>query len=213
MNTISTASRGRRRVMLYLDIRGSPARVPNMFGGRENLDAIAFMKRCNEVCYERFPGIATIAEESTSWPGVSRPTYTGGLGFGFKWNMGWMNDSLRYIAKEPIYRRYHQGMITFSMIYAFQEHLSWSLVMMRWSMARARSSRKCRVMLGRSLPTSACSWPGCGPILQEAHFPRYRIRPVEGVEPWPEPGLALDAKSDAQRAASPRRAPQLALCQ
>jgi 1,4-alpha-glucan branching enzyme len=80
------------------------------------------MKRCNEVCYDRFPGITMIAEESTAWPGVSRPTYAGGLGFGFKWNMGWMNDSLRYISKDPIHRRYHQGDITFSMLYAFQEH-------------------------------------------------------------------------------------------
>lgn len=109
--------------MLYLDYSRKPGEwVPNCFGGRENLDAINFLKRCNEVCYERFPGIATIAEESTAWPGVSRPTYTGGLGFGFKWNMGWMNDSLRYISREPIHRRYHQGEITFSMLYAFQEH-------------------------------------------------------------------------------------------
>jgi 1,4-alpha-glucan branching enzyme len=109
--------------MLYLDYSRKPGEwVPNCFGGRENLDAIDFLKRCNEVCYARFPGIATIAEESTSWPGVSRPTYAGGLGFGFKWNMGWMNDSLRYISKEPIHRRFHQGEITFSMLYAFHEH-------------------------------------------------------------------------------------------
>ncbi len=109
--------------MLYLDYSRKPGEwVPNCFGGRENLDAINFLKRCNEVCYSRFPGIATIAEESTSWPGVSKPTYTGGLGFGFKWNMGWMNDSLRYISKEPIHRRFHQGEITFSMLYAFHEH-------------------------------------------------------------------------------------------
>jgi 1,4-alpha-glucan branching enzyme len=109
--------------MLYLDYSRKPGEwVPNCFGGRENLDAIAFMKRCNEVCYDRFPGITMIAEESTAWPGVSRPTYAGGLGFGFKWNMGWMNDSLRYISKDPIHRRYHQGDITFSMLYAFQEH-------------------------------------------------------------------------------------------
>jgi 1,4-alpha-glucan branching enzyme len=109
--------------MLYLDYSRKPGEwVPNCFGGRENLDAINFLKRCNEVCYERFPGVATIAEESTSWPGVSRPTYAGGLGFGFKWNMGWMNDSLRYISKEPIHRRFHQGEITFSMLYAFHEH-------------------------------------------------------------------------------------------
>ncbi len=109
--------------MLYLDYsRKAGEWIPNCFGGRENLDAIAFLKRCNEVCYERFPGITMVAEESTAWPGVSSPTYAGGLGFGFKWNMGWMNDSLRYISKDPIHRRYHQGDITFSMLYAFQEH-------------------------------------------------------------------------------------------
>ena len=109
--------------MLYLDYsRKDGEWLPNCFGGRENLEAIEFMKRCNEVCYERFPGVALIAEESTAWPGVSRPTYTGGLGYGFKWNMGWMNDSLRYIAREPVHRKYHQGDITFSMLYAFQEH-------------------------------------------------------------------------------------------
>ena len=109
--------------MLYLDYsRKQGEWIPNCFGGRENLQAIDFLKRCNEVCYERHPGVALIAEESTAWPGVSRPTYTGGLGFGFKWNMGWMNDSLRYISKDPIHRRYHQGEITFSMLYAFQEH-------------------------------------------------------------------------------------------
>ena len=109
--------------MLYLDYsRKDGEWLPNCFGGRENLEAIDFMKRCNEVCYERFPGVALIAEESTAWPGVSRPTYNSGLGFGFKWNMGWMNDSLRYIAREPVHRKYHQGDITFSMLYAFQEH-------------------------------------------------------------------------------------------
>lgn len=109
--------------MLYLDYsRREGQWLPNFFGGRENLEAIDFLKRCNELCHARFPGVAMIAEESTAWPGVSRPTYDGGLGFGFKWNMGWMNDSLRYIAREPVHRRYHQGEITFSMLYAFQEH-------------------------------------------------------------------------------------------
>jgi 1,4-alpha-glucan branching enzyme len=96
--------------------------VPNIHGGRENLDAIYFLKRFNEVCYERHPGILTIAEESTAWPGVSRPTYLGGLGFGFKWNMGWMHDFLDYMSKDPVFRRYHQGTVTFSLIYAFHEH-------------------------------------------------------------------------------------------
>src|SRR5438132_6985563 len=109
--------------MLYLDYSRKEGQwIPNVFGGRENLDAIYFLKRCNEVCYERFPGIVTIAEESTAWPGVSRPTYLGGLGFGFKWNMGWMHDFLVYMSKEPVHRRYHQGDITFSLIYAFHEH-------------------------------------------------------------------------------------------
>jgi 1,4-alpha-glucan branching enzyme len=109
--------------MLYLDYsRKHGEWIPNEFGGRENLEAIYFLKRFNEVCYERFPGIVTIAEESTAWPGVSRPTYLGGLGFGFKWNMGWMHDFLSYMQKDPVHRRYHQGDITFSLIYAFHEH-------------------------------------------------------------------------------------------
>ena len=109
--------------MLYLDYsRKAGEWLPNCFGGRENLEAIDFLKKFNELCYSLHPGVVTIAEESTAWPGVSKPTYTGGLGFGFKWNMGWMNDSLRYISKEPIHRRFHQGEITFSMLYAFQEH-------------------------------------------------------------------------------------------
>ncbi len=109
--------------MLYLDYSRQPGEwIPNKFGGRENLEAIYFLKRFNEVCYERFPGIVTIAEESTAWPGVSRPTYLGGLGFGLKWNMGWMHDFLTYMQKDPLYRRFHQGDITFSLIYAFHEH-------------------------------------------------------------------------------------------
>jgi len=109
--------------MLYLDYSREPGEwVPNCFGGRENLDAIYFLKRFNEVSYERFPGIITIAEESTAWPGVSRPTYLGGLGFGFKWNMGWMHDLLNYMGLDPIHRRFHQGSITFALLYAFHEH-------------------------------------------------------------------------------------------
>ena len=109
--------------MLYLDYsRKAGEWIPNAFGGRENLEAVYFLKRFNEVCYERFPGIMTIAEESTAWPGVSRPTHLGGLGFGFKWNMGWMHDFLHYMALDPIFRRFHHNSITFSLMYAFQEH-------------------------------------------------------------------------------------------
>jgi 1,4-alpha-glucan branching enzyme len=108
--------------MLYLDYsRKAGEWIPNVFGGRENLDAVYFLKRVNEVCYERFPGAMTIAEESTAWPGVSQPTYLGGLGFGFKWNMGWMHDFLHYMSLDPIYRRFHHSNITFSLIYAFHE--------------------------------------------------------------------------------------------
>ncbi|HEY1593578.1 MAG TPA: 1,4-alpha-glucan branching protein GlgB, partial [Solirubrobacteraceae bacterium] len=109
--------------MLYLDYsRNEGEWVPNQFGGREDLDAVAFLKEFNEVVYGREPGAITAAEESTAWPGVSRPTYLGGLGFGFKWNMGWMHDTLGYFQQDPIYRRYHHHELTFSLMYAFSEN-------------------------------------------------------------------------------------------
>ena len=108
--------------MLYLDYsREGNDWLPNIHGGRENLDAIAFMQEANATAYRRNPGIMMIAEESTSWGGVSAPTDGGGLGYGFKWNMGWMNDSLKYIEKDPMYRSHHHGEITFSMLYAYDE--------------------------------------------------------------------------------------------
>ena len=109
--------------MLYLDYsRKEGEWIPNKYGGRENIEAIDFLKKMNEVVHEKFPGALTIAEESTSWAMVSRPTYLGGLGFSFKWNMGWMNDFLKYVEKDPIHRQYHQNLITFSMMYAFTEN-------------------------------------------------------------------------------------------
>ncbi len=109
--------------MLYLDYsRQDGEWVPNEFGGRENLEAVSFLKTFNEIVHADYPGIMTFAEESTSWPMVSRPTYLGGLGFGFKWNMGWMNDTLEYFTKDPVYRKYHHNDITFSLIYAFTEN-------------------------------------------------------------------------------------------
>ncbi|MFL5859975.1 MAG: 1,4-alpha-glucan branching protein GlgB, partial [Solirubrobacteraceae bacterium] len=109
--------------MLYLDYsRRENEWVPNRFGGREDLDAVAFLKQLNEVIYSHEPGIISTAEESTAWPGVSRPTYLGGLGFGFKWNMGWMHDTLGYFQQDPIYRRYHHHELTFSLMYAFSEN-------------------------------------------------------------------------------------------
>ena len=109
--------------MLYLDYsRKEGEWIPNRYGGRENLEAIEFMRELNEVTHHEVPGALIMAEESTSWPQVTKPVYLGGLGFDLKWNMGWMNDTLRYMEQEPIYRQYHQGELTFSMLYAFSEN-------------------------------------------------------------------------------------------
>jgi alpha-1,4-glucan:alpha-1,4-glucan 6-glycosyltransferase/4-alpha-glucanotransferase len=109
--------------MLYLDYsRKAGEWIPNEHGGRENLDAIQFLRRLNEVLYGRHPDTQTTAEESTSWPMVSRPTWVGGLGFGFKWDLGWMNDVLRYFGRDPVHRRFHQEQLTFRSMYAFQEN-------------------------------------------------------------------------------------------
>lgn len=109
--------------MLYLDYsRNHGEWEPNVFGGNENLEAIEFLKEFNATVYSNFPEVQTIAEESTSFTGVSRPVYSGGLGFGMKWMMGWMHDTLKYFARDPIYRKYHQDQLTFSMVYAFTEN-------------------------------------------------------------------------------------------
>jgi 1,4-alpha-glucan branching enzyme len=109
--------------MLFLDYsRREGEWIPNIHGGREDLDSIAFLRKLNEVVHAHEPGMISAAEESTSWPGVSRPVYLGGLGFGFKWNMGWMHDTLGYFAHDPVYRRHHHHELTFSMIYAFSEN-------------------------------------------------------------------------------------------
>ena len=109
--------------MLYLDYgRREGEWIPNRYGGRENLDAIEFLRMLNESVYRDFPDVQTIAEESTAWPMVSRPIYLGGLGFGLKWNMGWMHDTLQYFKEDPLFRRYHHNTITFSLIYAFHEN-------------------------------------------------------------------------------------------
>ncbi len=109
--------------MLYLDYsRKAGEWMPNKYGGRENLEAIDFLRRFNEAVYRDFPDVQTIAEESTAWPAVSRPTYLGGLGFGLKWDMGWMHDTLEYFRQDPVHRRYHHNELTFRMVYAFTEN-------------------------------------------------------------------------------------------
>jgi 1,4-alpha-glucan branching enzyme len=109
--------------MLYLDYSRQPGEwSPNAYGGRENLDAVAFLQEMNATVYKRHPGVVTIAEESTAWPGVTRPTHVGGLGFGFKWNMGWMHDTLDYVGHDPVHRSYHHNKLTFSLMYAWSEN-------------------------------------------------------------------------------------------
>src|SRR3954453_21491172 len=109
--------------MLYLDYsRKAGEWAPNIYGGRENLEAVAFLQEANATVYKRNPGTVTIAEESTAWPGVTRPTHLGGLGFGLKWNMGWMNDTLVYMGKEPIHRQWHHHQMTFATVYAWSEN-------------------------------------------------------------------------------------------
>jgi 1,4-alpha-glucan branching enzyme len=109
--------------MVYLDYsRKEGEWIPNQYGGRENLEAVAFLRRFNELVYAEHPGVVTIAEESTAWPMVSRPTYLGGLGFGFKWDMGWMHDTLAYVGQDPVHRKYHHDRLTFRMLYAFTEN-------------------------------------------------------------------------------------------
>jgi len=111
--------------MLYLDYSRKPGEwTPNALGGRENLDAVSFLQEVNATCYKSAPGIMMIAEESTAWPGVTRPPYLGGLGFALKWNLGWMHDTLRYMSRDPVFRHYHQNELTFSMMYAYSENFA-----------------------------------------------------------------------------------------
>ena len=128
--------------MLYLDYSRKPGEwIPNKYGGNENLEAVAFIKRFNEIVHGRHPGILTIAEESTAWPAVSSPTYLGGLGFSMKWNMGWMNDILQVFHRRPLFRKYHQNNLTFALLYAFTGEFYSRALSRRSSLREALASR------------------------------------------------------------------------
>jgi 1,4-alpha-glucan branching enzyme len=151
--------------MLYLDYgRREGQWIPNRFGGKENIDAIQLLRSLNEHVYAAFPDSMTIAEESTAWPQVSRPTYIGGLGFGFKWNMGWMHDVLEYMSQDPVFRSYHHHKITFSLLYAFTENFILPFSHDKSFTARDRCSVRCPAIAGRNLPIFACSMVLCSAI-------------------------------------------------
>ena len=173
--------------MIYRDYSRKPGEwVPNKFGGRENLEAIDFLKRLNEVVYAAHPGVLTLAEESTSWPMVSRPVYLGGLGFGFKWNMGWMHDVLDYLRFDPIHRKYHHNQLTFGLLYAWTENfvlpLSHDEVVYgkRSLLGKMPGDDWQRFANLRLLFTFMWAYPGKKLLVHGR-----RVRPVERVEPRP----------------------------
>ena len=177
--------------MLYLDYsREDGGWEPNIYGGRENLEAVSFLQEMNATVYREHRGVITIAEESTSWPGVTRPTHLGGLGFGFKWNMGWMHDTLHYAGRDPVYRGYHHNEMTFSMVYAYSENYvlplshdevvhgkgslwtrmpgdDWNKAanlraLLAYMWARDPCGAACRVTPGTRRPGCARCWRSCG---------------------------------------------------
>jgi hypothetical protein len=196
--------------MLYLDYSRKPGEwLPNKHGGRENLDAIEFLKQLNAMVHAEFPGALTIAEESTAWPMVSRPTYVGGLGFSMKWNMGWMNDSLRYFHRDPIYRRWHHNELTFGQVYAYSEnyvlpfshdevvHGKGSLIGKMPGDAWQRFANLRLLLAWQSLHAG-----------QEADVHGRRVRPAARMVGRPRTRLGLVERSGPCRVAAPVRRPE-----
>ena len=144
--------------MVYLDYSRSEGEwLPNVFGGRENLEAIEFLRQLNTGIYADHPDVQVIAEESTAFPGISRPVHLGGIGFGLKWDLGWMHDTLAYFSRDPIYRRHHHDELTFRSIYAFSENFMLRFLTTRSCTERARWPGKCLGTTGKSLRTCGCS--------------------------------------------------------
>ena len=191
--------------MLYLDYsREEGEWIPNQYGGRENLEAIDFLRELNIVVHEESPGVLMIAEESTSWPQVTRPTWIGGLGFDMKWNMGWMNDTLEYMSEDPIYRRYHHGKLTFSMLYAFTENflLPFShdeVVHGKQSMLNKMPGDEWQ----RFANLRALVHLHVQPPRQETAVHGHRIRSGAGMEQHPGPGLVCARLSLPSGGAAP----------
>jgi 1,4-alpha-glucan branching enzyme len=177
--------------MLYLDYSRKPGEwVPNRYGGRENLGAITFLRRLNEEVFRSFPDVQTIAEESTAWPMVSRPTFLGGLGFGLKWDLGWMHDTLRYFSRDPIYRRFHHNELLFRLVYAFAEN--YVLPLSHDEVVHGKAVVRLHVC----------------PAGQEAAVHGRRDRPAAGVAPRPQPRLAPAGLGAARRGAALGDRPQ-----
>ena len=169
--------------MLYLDYaRKAGEWLPNIYGGRENLEAVTLIKRLNEATYSNNPGIMMIAEESTSWAAVSRPTYVGGLGFGFKWDMGWMHDTLEYFSKDPVHRRYHHQRITFGFSMRGRKTLSCRCRMMRWFTEKVRCSRRCQGIVAEIRQSPIALRLHVGAARQENALYGQRIRAVARME-------------------------------
>ena len=170
--------------------------VPNVHGGRENLEAVAFLRQLNEAVYRDFPDVQTIAEESTAWPAVSRPVYVGGLGFGMKWNMGWMHDTLDYFSKDPVFRQYHHDRLTFSAWYAFSENFVAAALARRGG---ARQGLADRQDAGRQLAAIRQSALPLrlhvGPSRQEAPLHGRGIRPAPRMAARGKPRVARPAST------------------